>query len=156
MLPASAERIITLQPDGMLLKSGWEDWITTKKFDWVGAHWQHFAQIEIFLNDSWLLGVDFSKTCVGNGGFSFRVASKMRKVSEEFNFERLREFGREDNRIPMEDLFFTYFGFNSKIISPPTLEECNIWSRDPLTLKIWRDKDNLPFGFHFFKTISKI
>lgn len=155
LLPNNIERVITMQSDGFLLKNGWEKYILNNDFDWISSHWKHYAQIELFINNTWIIGEGLKSTCIGNGGFSFRKASKMRAISDRFKDLRFREYGRNDNRIPMEDLFYTYLGFNSDILKIPTLKQCDEFSVDPLTLDIWNNKEKLPFGFHFFKTVSE-
>lgn len=158
MLPSWAERVITLQPDAMLLKPGWEDFILENDFDWISPHWKHYARIQLGgrLDDSkrW---DDFNSNsvCIGGGGFSFRKASKMRLISNSFNGLKLREYGRNDDRPPMEDLFFTFFGFNWKELKLPTLKQCDQFAIDPLTKERWNNKETLPFGFHYFKPVSE-
>lgn len=153
LLPAEIENVLTIQPDGMLLKSGWEDWITDNNFDLIGAHWRHTTGLSCKdgLGElSWVFKYPPIYGC--NLGFSFRKASKMREISETFKRYPLRQWA--DNNCP-EDVFFSYFGFGTKICKLPTLKECDIWCKDPLTLDIWNDKENLPFGHHFIKTKSE-
>lgn len=157
-LPDNVENIVTLQPDGMLLKEGWENFIITSGVDWLSPHWRHFASIEISNSQTgwqWYEQI-MSPTMIGNGGFSFRKVSKMKNISSIFglnDLESQREKGRYDNRIPMEDLFFCYWGFGCGIMKLPTLRQCDRWACDPLTPKIY--SNNKPFGFHFFKDLSE-
>lgn len=154
-LPKWSENIITLQPDGMLLKSGWEDFIINGQFDWISPHWKHLAQVEIQHNEQWYIPKDWAPTSVGGGGLSFRKASKMREISNGLKGRVMREYGRNDNRPPMEDLFFCYAGFNAGVLKFPKLKDCDTFAIDPLTREVWEDKPNLPFGFHYFKTVSE-
>jgi len=153
MLPGELRYAITLQADGMLLKPGFEDFVLNNKLDWVSPHWKHQARVEITVNENWIPGdvFGFTPTAIGNGGFSFRNVSKIQDVSRQYNYLKLREFGRGDNRPPMEDLFFTYFGFNDGIMKKPTLKQCDEFAVDPLTRDIWEDKSKWPFGFHYFR-----
>jgi hypothetical protein len=161
LLPPEIENVITLQPDGMLLKSGWEDFILNSNCAWLSSHWQHYAQIDWKINDKWHIFT--RKTAIGNGGFSFRKKSILIELSKAFgsNLLNLREYGREDNRIPMEDLFFsgimnTIYNADGKFrYKMPTLKQCDEFSCDPLTLDIWNNKEKLPFGFHYFRTKSE-
>lgn len=152
LLPKEIENVITLQPDGMLLKSGFENFIEDSKADWLSSHWRHFASVGISTGDSWV--TPFHPVCIGNGGFSFRKASLMRKISRAYSFLNCKENGRNDDRPPMEDLFYSYFGFNTSIMNTPSLKDCDIFSCDPLTPKIF-DSPNKPFGFHFFRNSSE-
>ena len=161
LLPDWVENVITLQSDGMLLKRGWEDYILNGNFDWLSPHWRHMAHIDIYikaLNFKGWSRAQCPSTCIGNGGFSFRKASKMRKISRMVGNLTLKESGREDNRIPMEDLFYTYWGFGYGIMKKPTLKECDIWAQDPLDSNLFnqfKEGKKHFYGFHFMKETSE-
>ncbi len=159
MLPDWVENVITLQPDGMLLKNGWEDYIKNCNVDWLSSHWRHYAQIDWKIDNNWYIFT--KKTAIGNGGFSFRKKSIMIELSKAFGskLQDLREYGREDNRFPMEDLFFC--GIMNTVFEKyfmPTLKQCCGFSRDPLDIEQYKDllsgKDSF-YGFHFFKEKSE-
>ena len=153
-LPPELEHIITLQPDAMLLKSGFEDFILNSGRDWLSPHWKHYARIEANLHGKWDSGYNLKPTCIGNGGFSYRKVSKIKQISSLFKDYVFREYGRNDDRAPMEDLFFTFLGTNAGW-NMPTLRQCDEFAVDPLTLDIWNDKVNLPYGFHYFRSKSE-
>lgn len=155
LLPPELENVITIQPDAMLLKPGFEDYILNNDFDWISSHWKHRASIAINIENKWVGLSGFSPTAVGNGGFSYRKASKIRAVSKHFSSYKQMEIGRDDDRPPMEDLFYCYWGFNSRILKTPTLKECDQFAVDPLTRDVWNDKKNWPFGFHYIKEKSE-
>jgi len=158
LLPNWVENVITIQPDAMFLKSGWEEYINNSEADWLSPHWMHLASIEVFgkfTGNRWAT-LNAPPTQIGNGGFSFRKVSLMKKISSSFwapDVFLQKERGRADNRIPMEDLFYCFWGFASGIMSPPTLKQCDEFAKDPLTPEIYFSR-NKPFGFHFFKEFS--
>jgi hypothetical protein len=152
MLPRYVEKVLTLQPDGMLLRAGWEDYINNSDCDWLSSHWRHMAGIDIFDEPSWM-GFKW-RTAVGNGGFSFRKASIIRQLTRDYGHLTFREAGRTDGRQPMEDLFYCFTGSLGKHMKMPTLKQCDEFSCDPLTPKIY-DSPNKPFGFHYFKNLSE-
>tara|TARA_R110000824_G_scaffold255324_1_gene444302 strand:- start:17009 stop:17884 length:876 start_codon:yes stop_codon:yes gene_type:complete len=154
-IPEHIEYVLTLQPDGMLIKDGWEEFAIGNQFDWVSPHWQHQAGVGVISPsddlEKLVVSPPYSNVNIGNGGFSFRKREKMVQICKAFNFLRCCELGRDDFRIPMEDLFFTYFGFGSGIITPPTLRQCDEFAVDPMTRELFDSgKDNWPFGFHCF------
>ena len=156
LLPSYIENVITIQPDGMLLKHGYEEFIQSQNVDWLSSHWKHFARVEIKLDfDNIALT---SPTAVGNGGFSYRKVSKMREISSRFGGLSLKECGRDDNRPPMEDLFYCAFMNSFSQYKMPSLEQCCQFSVDPLDRNIFNlflsGKRNL-FGFHFIKHQSE-
>ena len=144
LIPTHIDNIITIQPDGMLLKEGFEDWIINNEFDLIGSHWSHKTSLT---SNGYHFPYPMVQGC--NLGFSFRKAAKMREISNIFKeMKNLRQFG--DTNCP-EDVFYSYLGYGSKICKLPTLKECDVWAKDPLTIDIWNDKKNLPFGFHCFR-----
>jgi hypothetical protein len=154
LLPDYVEKVLTLQPDGMLLQAGWEEFINSSECDWLSSHWRHYAQIDWKVDDKWCIFT--KKTPIGNGGFSFRKKSAMLELSKAFgsSLQSLREYGRDDNRIPMEDLFYCGIMNTFPCFKMPTLKQCDLFSCDPLTPKIY-NSPNKPFGFHFFKNLAE-
>ncbi len=150
-IPNYIENVLTLQPDGLLLKSGWEKYIKDNNFDLIGAHWQHRTTLEVKTNNGWQRML-FNPVYGCNCGFSFRKAPKMRLISTKFNNYTLRQIN-DDNL--SEDSYFSYLGFGSGLCKLPTLKECDQFSKDPITLDIYNDKNNLPFGGHYFKLKSE-
>jgi hypothetical protein len=146
------EKVITLQGDGFLIKSGYEDYLNRKDFDYLSAHWLHNARIQIKQDGQWF---DFpvESVNIGNGAFSFRKASKMREISKRFSSYILREYGRNDDRIPQEDLYFTFLGFGYNILKKPQLEQCRDFCLDPIELSEYNNK--VCFGFHCPKYINE-
>ena len=67
LLPPEIENIITLQPDGMLLRSGWEEYVLDSQCDWLSPHWKHWAGIDVLWDDGEFGPVNFNLTCIGNG-----------------------------------------------------------------------------------------
>lgn len=158
MLPENIENIITIQSDGFLLKSGWEDYIINSKCDWLSSHWKHYAGIDLYQDflkiSEWKIIPH--QVCIGNGGFSFRKISQLKEVSKTFSkiLDKTRERGRSDNRIPMEDLFYCFFMKMFSNFNMPTLRQCDEFSKDPLTRKDWHNKTH-GMGFHYFKCVSE-
>lgn len=141
------ENIVTIQSDGFFIKNGWEKFILDNNFDYIGSHWQHIAGINILENKPKKLQnkLDNFFTQVGNGAFSYRKASKMRKISKTFSKYNLIERNAPNNKKPPEDLFFS-LGFMEGICKLPTLKNCCEWSKDPITLDMYEKKAS--FGFH--------
>lgn len=144
-IPEEFENILTFQSDGFLYKNGWEKFVLNNNFDLIGSHWFHNASI-MFKEDGKYFDFPFQPTNVGNGAFSFRKASKMRKISNMFSKLDLIEKGNPDFKPPLEDLFYFYFGYGSGICKKPTLEQACFFSRDPLDEKTYNKKKS--FGFH--------
>ncbi len=162
-LPENINNVVTIQADGFLLKSGWEDWINQNKLDWCSSHWKHYARIEAYIPELSLSRPEkleytwrtiTKPTAIGNGGFSFRRVNIMKDISNLFSRVKLREFGRSDDRYPMEDLFFTGFMNLFDNYEIPTLKQCDEFSKDPLTRKDW-DNKTYGFGYHFIKSVSE-
>jgi hypothetical protein len=106
-LPKQFEKLLFFHPDGFLIKSGWEDFIIDNKIDYVGSVWCHAPSIDIFINNEWR-NLNMPRIQVGNGGFSYRSRSCCERISKEFSQFKLRETGREDDRYPPEDLFYSH------------------------------------------------
>ncbi len=152
-LPEDAEKIITIQPDAALVKNGWENYIDSNNFDCLFPHWRHMASIIFKENDNWFR-FNANPVNIGNGAMSFRKASIMREISKRFGKMKLAELGRDDFRIPMEDLFFNFFGQNYGYFKKfPTLKDCDLWAKDPYTLEEY--KENNCFGMHYPKFRSE-
>lgn len=156
ILSVNFENILTIQPDGMIIKSGFEDYILKNNFDWISSHWRHLPNVHIFNQrlDCWV-DIGYNRFPIGNGGFSYRKVSKMKEIAIKTKNLILREAGREDNRIPMEDLHLTYFGFNSGNWKIPSLAECCKFARDPLTKDLFNNfllEKDFFYGFHFFSS----
>lgn len=143
------DKCVTLHPDGFLIKEGWEEYVIKNDFDFIGAKWLHCPSIRssnTTINNE-LLKMSPVYGC--NGGFSYRKASVMNAIINKFNqnsLNTLYENGRADKFPPPEDLFFNFFGWNLGLIKPPTKEECDIFSLDPITLKEYNNQAS--FGFH--------
>lgn len=150
-LPNWAENLLMLQPDGLLLKSGWEKYVKDNDFSLIGAHWQHYTSLQVKTDAGWQRMI-FNPVYGCNCGLSFRKASKMRLISTKFDKYTLRQIN-DDNL--SEDSYFSYLGFGSGLCKLPTLKECDQFSKDPITLEVYNDKSNLPFGGHYFKLKSE-
>lgn len=149
-LPQEIEHIFTVSADSFLLKSGAEDWILNNDFSLIGGHWQHRTQLQV-IDGEQKLSMPFPSVYGCNLGFSYRQPHKMRAISNNFSMLNLTQIG--DTNCP-EDSFYSYLGFGSKICKLPTMNEMDIFSKDPLTLDIWNSL-NKPFGFHYFRTQSE-
>ena len=130
------ENLLIFQVDGFPIKSGWENFVVD--FGYIGAHWQHYARVDC--------GLSLPPTCIGNGGFSFRKLSKMREINKAVRHLPMKELGKDN--FPPEDCYYSYFGFGLGICNPPSLEECDTFSIEPIDLNIYHNKK--PFGFHKF------
>lgn len=146
-IPKDYKYVVHLQPDAMLLKSGWEEVILNKNWAYIGSPWQHSPAIEYQDNNgNWR---DFMNPVrVGNGGFSIRRLDFCRAASNCYKDLRIREKYAPNNKIPPEDLFFSVLAYPDV----PTIQEANKFCCDPLTPEIF-NSSNIPFGFHYFKSI---
>ena len=140
------ENVLMFHPDGFLIKEGWEDFVIKNDFDYIGSHWLHLAAIDT--NDLELKKItnNYKGINIGNGGFSYRKTSKMLEIINKFGNYKFYEYGSDNKNLPTEDLFFSYFGFNSGILKKPTLQQCCDFSRDPIDLNAYINKKS--FGFH--------
>lgn len=135
---------LTIQPDGFLIKFGWEQFIEQNNIDFIGAHWAHCPAVETKIDDRWIN--TFNSHIFGcNGGFSYRNLAKTKKISLLYRGFEHRESGTENKR-PPEDLFFSYFGFLSGIFNPISLELCCKFAKDPINYNQYIDR--VSFGFH--------
>lgn len=132
---------LCFQADGFLMKSGWEDFV--KDIDFIGAHWRHFAAIDVKGTNafSWIPATPFC-----NGGFSFRRLDKFQYLSSHFKELEMAERGHPQQLPPPEDLFWSYFGFGLKIFDSISLKQCDLFCTDPCTLEDYISKKS--FGFH--------
>tara|TARA_R110000796_G_C14542868_1_gene433094 strand:- start:1173 stop:2048 length:876 start_codon:yes stop_codon:yes gene_type:complete len=157
-IPDHIEWCLTLQPDGALLRNGWETFIKDNDLDWCGPHWRHLANIGIFTPSIDLKSLEiispFPSTQIGNGGFSCRRLNKMRQICEILKTIKCIEIGRADFRPPMEDCQICCLGFGSGIMKKPTLKQADLFACDPLTPEIFKSETS-PFGFHFFSQSSE-
>lgn len=152
MLPEQSKHVVTFQPDGFLMKKGWENFYSSVGSPYLSAHWRHNASIAKRISGGTTLW-NGKTTNVGNGAFSCRDAEVMRKISKDYYSGGLFEVGREDFRIPMEDLFFSFFSFCVLGYTPPSLESCDLWAQDPLELDDFIKKKS--YGFHYPKMKSE-
>jgi hypothetical protein len=148
-LPRSIENIITLQPDAMLIKSGYEKYLLDNDFIYIGAPWLHAPAIEFFgEDDRW--HDFFNSVRIGNGGMSYRKASFCRQASEVYGNFILREKFAENNKKPQEDLFFAVLANLYK--NTPTIEQARKFSIDPLDKIDYNNKTS--YAFHYFSAIN--
>jgi len=152
-LPKGFERLLFFHPDGFLIKSGWEKFVLDNKLDYIGSAWCHAPSIDIKFKNEWT-NLNFPRIQCGNGGFSYRTRSCCERVSNEFSQFVLRENGREDNRPPPEDLFYSHImnGIRDggRVAS---VRQAMKFSLDPITLDEYNRK--LSFGFHYPKKINE-
>lgn len=152
-IPEEFENLLFLQSDGFLIKTGWEHYVLDNRLDYIGSAWCHTPRIETFHEGSWKL-INLPAIQCGNGGFSFRTRSASERVSKKFSNFKLREYGRNDDRPPPEDLFYSHLinGWQEggKVAS---LQQCMKFSLDPITLEEYNKK--VSFGFHHPKKINE-
>lgn len=148
-LPKEIEHTITLQPDAMLMKSGYEEYLLNNNFIYVGSPWLHMPAMEIYHENIWKQFL--SPVRIGNGGFSYRKASFCKWASENFSNFIFREKFADNDKKPQEDLFFSVIAnyFKENI---PTIEEASKFSIDPLDEIDYNNKTS--FGFHYFSAIN--
>ena len=148
-IPNEIEHIITLQPDAMLIKQGYEEYLLNNNFIYVGAPWLHMPAIEIYDDNQWKQFLNPVR--IGNGGFSYRKSSFCKWASSNFGQRVFREKFAPDNKKPQEDLFFSVIA-NYFTENMPTIEQASKFAIDPLD-KI--DYDNkTSFGFHYFSATN--
>lgn len=149
-IPQEIEHIITLQPDAMIIKNGYESYLLNKNFVYVGAPWLHSPAIE-YLDKDDIWRPFLNPTIIGNGGMSYRKASFCRWASQNFGNLILRESFAENNKKPQEDLFYSVIA-NAINHQMPTIEEAKIFSIDPLDKIDYNNK--ISYGFHYFSAIN--
>jgi hypothetical protein len=150
MLPQNIENLINLQPDAMLMKSGYEEYLSKHNFTYIGPPWLHAPGIE-FLDKDNVWKPFFNQVRIGNGGLSYRKASFCRAASETFGHFTLREKFAENNKIPPEDLFYSVLA-NSVEGEIPTIEQARAFAIDPLDKIDYNNKTS--YGFHYFSAIN--
>lgn len=148
-LPNNIKWGVTLQPDAMLLKEGWEDIVMQNDWVYIGSPWGHIPAIEIFNYDDCKWDDFFRPVRIGNGGFSIRKIDFCRAASRYYGDCKLREKFAPNNKVPPEDLFYSVVA-NNLTIGVPTVEQANEFCCDPLTPEKY-NSNNKPFGFHYFK-----
>lgn len=149
-IPQHIEHIITLQPDAMFIKNGYETYLLNKNFVYVGAPLMHMPAVE-YLSQNNLWEPFFNPIRIGNGGMSYRKASFCRWASKNFGNFILREKFAENNKKPQEDLFYSVIA--NAINNPiPTVEEAKIFSIDPLDKIDYNNKSS--YAFHYFSAIN--
>lgn len=138
------ENILTLHPDGFLIKSGWEK--LCKKYGYLAPHWQHNAGIDTGGR------FDLPTVSIGNGGFSFRKASIIRKINTLLRGCPIYEAGASKENFPPEDLYFAYFTYGFGLSATPSFEECDQFCSYPLTKETYHAK--LSYGFHKVEKVN--
>lgn len=151
LIPDRYENLLFHHPDGFLIKSGWERYVTGGKFDYIGSPWLHSPSIDAVVNGEWM-DIKLPPVTVGNGGFSFRKRSSCLNISIMYSNYRLRERFRDDNRPPPEDLFYSFF-LNGNGYKVANIAEAKNFSIDPITLEEYNRK--ISFGFHCPKHINE-
>lgn len=148
-IPEEIEHVITLQPDAMIIKNGYESYLLNKNFVYIGAPWLHTPSVEYLDKDN-LWQPFFEPTLIGNGGMSYRRASFCRWASQNFGRLILREKFAENNKKPQEDLFYSVIAnfFPDK----PTPEEARQFSIDPLDKIDYNNK--ISYAFHYFTALN--
>ena len=147
-IPYEIENLITLQPDGMLMKNGYEEYVLKNNFTYVGSPWLHSPAIEVFMGGSW--HPFFLPTRVGNGGLSYRKASFCRQASSKFGDLILRERFAEGCKKPPEDLFYSVVA--NALGGTLNVEQAKKFSIDPLDKIDYNNKAS--YAFHYFSAIN--
>lgn len=145
------DRLLTLQNDGFLIKSGWEE--KCYGYSWLGAVWRDSIKVvENTFNYPEIIGF--------NGGFNYRSKSKCLKVNElvqKHGGQQKIVKGLQINENPprqqsgpflAEDLYFSYFGFGSGLFEPVTKEYADAFAREPITLEEYKREVRPCAGFH--------
>lgn len=151
LLPENVENLLTMQNDGSLIKSGWEEYCIN--FDYLGSNWD--KSVNLLQN----YYPNINRTYIGNGGFSFRKASKIKEVLKAIkkaggkNFihgqtidDEVAYFGNDF----AEDAVLSVLGFGLGIFNPVTVEQARKFSHEPIEFSLYMDKNNTerPMGFH--------
>jgi hypothetical protein len=150
MLPDNIENVVTISPDSMLIKNGWEDKV--KNYDYIGAPWLHAPSIEIYDKNEWRQFTNPIR--VGNGGGSFRKASFCRYASMSFSDLKLRERGTE-SKYPTEDLYFSSI-IKYLVGKIPSPEEAQRIVIDPMDYEDFINKSSYMFHYFSYKNPWKI
>lgn len=141
---------LTFQNDGYLLRSGYEDFVESHDFDYIGAAWKDDVKLQTkYFN--------LPAQRIGNGGMSARKPEKMREVLSIVNSSGGQEYIVEGqfnngemrlrNYLCAEDSFFCNFGFGLNIFKPVSIEDANKFSLEPIPFDII-DKEECPWAFH--------
>jgi Protein of unknown function (DUF5672) len=145
---------ITIQPDGFFTgKQGWEDYALSTKVPFLGARWLHHAFVIGKTQDNQWARFSNKSTCFCNGAFSFRDIDVMKNIASTYSHLTLAEYGDPNNTYPKEDLFFGHFLYNVENFTPPTIEQCNKFSLDPIDIQEFTNKES--FGFHYPKIVNE-
>jgi hypothetical protein len=152
-IPKEFNNILFFHPDGFLIKEGWEHFVLDNRIDYIGGAWCHTPRIEAFHEGQWKL-INLPAIQCGNGGFSFRRRSACEEISKNFSNLIMREYGRDDNRPPPEDLFYSHL-INGTIKGSrvANLQQCMKFSLDPITKDEYNRKRS--FGFHSPKKVNE-
>lgn len=139
-------KTLTFHSDGFLINPGWEEFVNTNDFDYIGAPWCNHAG-----NDGMLFKTDCDQfyninhlTAIGNGGFCFRKRDKCLQVMDAVNREHLN-WEYVDGHLP-DDVFFSYFGFGLGIFNSYDIDLAFKWAGEPI--RSWNT-----FGFHRTQTL---
>ena len=146
LLPQNIDGILTHQSDGMLIKAGWENYVS--QFDYLGAPWREPIKLKTDI-------FNFPAVTVGNGGFSFRRLNKLIQV-----LNQIEKYGgqsiikgiyidgilKHNHMYVCEDILFVWLGFGFNIFAPVTDEEARAFSIEPIEFCNYSKKEN--FGFH--------
>lgn len=156
LIPENYEHLITVSADSWLLKNGVEDFILKNNWKFIGAPYKHLPSMEVLRTSksNWeSIGVPVYGF---NGGASYRNHSYLKWISATFKDLNLREKFSNPEKFPNEDLFYNVI-ITSVLgsYSIPTYKDALQFACDPLTVKIWNDKNNLPFIYHYIKTVSE-
>lgn len=142
---------LTYQSDGFLLKPGYEEFVESNDFDYIGGSWKNEVKLKTKF--------DFPGQRVGNGGVSAR---KPRKMLEILNFinsnggqEKLIEGQYNDNKLTInhyncpEDAVFSTIGFGAGILKPVAIEQANNFSHEPIEFKLAiSNSESKPYAYH--------
>lgn len=145
--------VFTFQDDGYCIKPGWEWYCLNNEFDFIGAPWRSFNQVITSFES-------LPPVKIGNGGCSWRNLNKTKQVIDFVNsWGGQHKFFKSlliDNQIAQtnswlcEDIMFTAPGFHYKFFKPVSIEQAAQFSLEPITMKLFLDKDNpnRPYCFH--------
>lgn len=145
--------LFTFQDDGFCISSGWEEFITTNDFDYIGAPFR--ARINVLTNDG-----ELNIPKVGNGGVSIRKLSSILKVIDYvdskggqlqyFKGIKINDKLMQNNGWLAEDAMFCSVGFSLGMFKPITLAQAAKFALEPISYRMYCDKKNKnrPYNFH--------
>ena len=152
LLDPKHTKVLSFQEDGFLIKSGWEDFVTKGKYNFIGASWRSEIQA---------LATETLKSTWGfNGGMSYRTTVEVKKCLQFVNdrggqhkfFKGVKINGevRQENSWLAEDLMFVSTGFTYGFFKDVSIEDAKKFSHEPIELGLYMDKknENRPFAFH--------